>query len=198
MTDEERSQAGDALDAVGGEDRLGRDGNSKSSSGPGEPGDREALDHDTDNNHEDNNNHNNNNNQDEGAMPSASGGDGSPDPLDRIAFPKSLLKRIVKEHLEGAGGGVDARKAQISKECLEAFDEAARVFIHYVTWSANEEVRTTSRQTIGVEDVLKGLEEAEFGEFVEPLRAYARGLEEERKSKRQRGEQGPLDVGATS
>ena len=66
---------------------------------------------------------------------------------------------------------------QISKNCLEAFDEAAKLFIHYLTWSAGEELRKSKRMTVGVEDVLAGLEEAEFGEMVAPLREYISGLQ---------------------
>ena len=60
---------------------------------------------------------------------------------------------------------------------MEAFDEAAKLFIHYLTWSAGEELRKTKRQTMGVEDVLNGLEEADYGEFVDSLRKYVAELQ---------------------
>ena len=129
--------------------------------------------------------------------------DGDDDPLDRIRFPKSLLKRVIKERMKGEVSSVQVRalpgwnvrtdrrrlarsldaaldercSRQISKNCLEAFDEAAKLFIHYLTWSAGEELRKSKRMTVGVEDVLAGLEEAEFGEMVAPLREYISGLQ---------------------
>jgi predicted transcriptional regulator len=74
-------------------------------------------------------------------------------------------------------------KSQISKSCLEAFDEAARLFIHYITWSAGEELRKTKRQTMGVEDVLNGIEEADYGEFLDHLRNYASELQAGKRKK---------------
>lgn len=116
-----------------------------------------------------------------------------------ISFPKSLLKRLVKEQMDREackskdGATVDV---QVNKDSLVAFDVAAKLFIHYLTCAANDLCIEAKRQTLGVEDVFQGLEDTEFGEFVEPLREqFAAFKESKKKGKRKSEEVGvPDDV----
>ncbi len=93
-----------------------------------------------------------------------------------IDFPKSLLKRIVKEQVQklGSTSGASADSAhgdiQVNKEATLAFNEAAKIFIHYLTCAANDICMEAKRQTIGVEDVFKALSDIDFDAFVDPLR----------------------------
>ncbi|KAK2980180.1 hypothetical protein RJ640_007270 [Escallonia rubra] len=77
-------------------------------------------------------------------------------------LPKTIVRRVVKEKLSQL-----SMEGEISvlREALLALSESSRIFIHYL--SATE----SKRQTINAEDVFKALEEIEFAEFVEPLRA---------------------------
>jgi len=100
-----------------------------------------------------------------------------------IDFPRSVLKRLVKEKmkefLREESEDPDKEKriqdAQISKEALMAFNEAAKLFIYYVTSTANDICRESKRQTISAEDVFKALGEIDFEEFVKPLRDSLQG-----------------------
>lgn len=100
-----------------------------------------------------------------------------------IDFPKSVLKRLVKEKMKEflTEESQDPEKekriqdAQISKEALMAFNEAAKLFIYYVTSTANDICRESKRQTISAEDVFKALGEIDFEEFVKPLRDALQG-----------------------
>jgi DNA polymerase epsilon subunit 3 len=111
-----------------------------------------------------------------------------------ISFPKSLLKRLVKEQMDQEvckskeGAVVDV---QVNKDSLVAFDVAAKLFIHYLTCAANDLCIEAKRQTLGVEDVFQGLEDTEFGEFVEPLRAHLVAFKESKKKGKRKSE----DVG---
>eukprot|EP00889_Picochlorum_renovo_P008051 jgi/Picre1/35081/NNA_002545.t1 len=111
-----------------------------------------------------------------------------------ISFPKSLLKRLVKEQMDQEvykskeGAVVDV---QVNKDSLVAFDVAAKLFIHYLTCAANDLCIEAKRQTLGVEDVFQGLEDTEFGEFVEPLRAHFVAFKESKKKGKRKSE----DVG---
>ena len=48
-------------------------------------------------------------------------------------------------------------------------------------------LRKTKRQTMGVEDVLSGIEEAEYGEFVDHLRSYVNELQAGKNKKKKAG-----------
>ena len=97
-----------------------------------------------------------------------------------IDFPRSVLKRLVKEKmkefLREESEDPDKEKriqdAQISKEALMAFNEAAKLFIYYVTSTANDICRESKRQNISAEDVFKALGEIDFEEFVEDLSRF--------------------------
>ncbi|CAL1403922.1 unnamed protein product [Linum trigynum] len=83
-------------------------------------------------------------------------------------LPKAMVRRVVKDALSQCSPNADFN---LHKESLLAFSESARIFIHYLSATANDICKESKRQTINAEDVLKALEEIEFSEFVSPLRA---------------------------
>lgn len=90
-------------------------------------------------------------------------------------LPRSIVRRVVKDKLSRCSEDGDI---SISKDGLLAFSESARIFIHYISATANDICKESKRQIISAEDVFKALEETEFPEFVRPLKA---SLEEFRK-----------------
>lgn len=107
--------------------------------------------------------------------------------VDEIDFPKSLLKRIVKEQVQTLGGkGVPSDSGhgdiQVNKDATLAFNEAAKIFIHYLTCAANDICMESKRQTIGVEDVFKALSDIDFVAFVEPLRESLEAFKSSKKT----------------
>lgn len=89
-------------------------------------------------------------------------------------LPASFIKKLVKAKLAELGGS-DKGEVALQKEAVAAFGEAAKIFIHYLTFTANEFCHEAKRSTINAEDVLKAVEEIEFSEFLEPLRESLAG-----------------------
>lgn len=89
-------------------------------------------------------------------------------------LPKALVKRIVKAKLTTLQPQVDAddqkREVQLNKDALLAFAESSKIFIAYVTATANDICKQAKRQIISGEDVATALEELEFDSFVGPIR----------------------------
>ncbi|XP_021278451.1 DNA polymerase epsilon subunit 3 [Herrania umbratica] len=83
-------------------------------------------------------------------------------------LPKAIVRRVVKEKLSDCSPDYDIN---VHKDALLAFTESARIFIHYLSATANDICKESRRQTINAEDVFKALEEIEFSEFVKPLKA---------------------------
>uniref|UniRef100_A0ACD5XQ21 Uncharacterized protein n=1 Tax=Avena sativa TaxID=4498 RepID=A0ACD5XQ21_AVESA len=84
-------------------------------------------------------------------------------------LPKTIVRRLVKDKLAQIAGGEGA-EVIVNKDAMAAFSESARIFIHYLSATANDMCKDAKRQTINAEDVFKALDEIEFPEFVEPLR----------------------------
>ncbi|KAL6601529.1 hypothetical protein ACP70R_044749 [Stipagrostis hirtigluma subsp. patula] len=84
-------------------------------------------------------------------------------------LPKAIVRRLVKDKLAHVAGGEGA-EVIVNKDAMAAFAESARIFIHYLSATANDMCKESKRQTINADDVLKALDEMEFSEFVEPLR----------------------------
>lgn len=61
------------------------------------------------------------------------------------------------------------------QDALLACSEAAKLFIHYLAATANDACRDAKRQTVSADDVLTALDDLEFGELVEPLKAALEG-----------------------
>ncbi|KAF8675259.1 hypothetical protein HU200_047933 [Digitaria exilis] len=85
-------------------------------------------------------------------------------------LPKAIVRRLVKDKLAHIAGGGEGAEVIVNKDAMTAFAESARIFIHYLSATANDMCKESKRQTINADDVLKALEEMEFSEFVEPLR----------------------------
>uniref|UniRef100_A0A0A9DZ16 Transcription factor CBF/NF-Y/archaeal histone domain-containing protein n=1 Tax=Arundo donax TaxID=35708 RepID=A0A0A9DZ16_ARUDO len=84
-------------------------------------------------------------------------------------LPKAIVRRLVKDKLAHIAGGEGA-EVIVNRDAMAAFAESARIFIHYLSATANDMCKESKRQTINADDVLKALDEMEFSEFVEPLR----------------------------
>ncbi|KAK8970833.1 hypothetical protein KSP40_PGU015354 [Platanthera guangdongensis] len=99
-------------------------------------------------------------------------------------LPRTIVRRVVKDKLaqlssssrkiskSGEGGDVEM---MLHKDALLAFSESARIFIHYLSATANDICKESNRQTISAEDVFKAIEDMEFPEFIQPLRASLEG-----------------------
>ncbi|PWA49032.1 NF-Y protein [Artemisia annua] len=83
-------------------------------------------------------------------------------------LPKAVVRRVVKEKLSQLSQ--DGADIQVLKDSLSAFSESSRIFIHYLSATANDICKESKRQTINAEDVFKALEEIEFPEFIASLR----------------------------
>ncbi|KAF3554992.1 hypothetical protein F2Q69_00012352 [Brassica cretica] len=83
-------------------------------------------------------------------------------------LPLAIVRRVVKDKLSECSPDYDV---SIHKEALLAFSESARIFIHYLSATANDICKDSRRQTMKAEDVFKALEDMEFSEFLEPLKA---------------------------
>ncbi|KAH9659882.1 CBFD NFYB HMF domain-containing protein [Citrus sinensis] len=82
-------------------------------------------------------------------------------------LPKTIVRRVVKDKLHDCSPDTDI---SVHKDALLAFCESARIFIHYLSATANDICKESKRQTINAEDVLKAIEAIDFNEFVDPLR----------------------------
>ncbi|KAF8403306.1 hypothetical protein HHK36_011408 [Tetracentron sinense] len=83
-------------------------------------------------------------------------------------LPRTIVRRVVKEKLSQSSNEQDI---SLHKDSLLAFSESARIFIHYLSATANDICKESKRQTINADDVFKALEEIEFPEFIVPLKA---------------------------
>ncbi|XP_073040474.1 DNA polymerase II subunit B4 [Primulina eburnea] len=83
-------------------------------------------------------------------------------------LPKTIVRRLVKNKLSQLSADSEI---SVLRDSLQAFSESARIFIHYLSATANDICKESKRQIISAEDVFKALEEIEFTEFIAPLRA---------------------------
>ncbi|XAR60144.1 DNA-directed DNA polymerase [Bertholletia excelsa] len=83
-------------------------------------------------------------------------------------LPKAIVRRVVKEKLSQLSATGDV---SVFKEAILALSESTRIFIHYLSATANDICKESKRQTINADDVFKALEEIEFPEFIGPLKA---------------------------
>ncbi|OIW05873.1 hypothetical protein TanjilG_23659 [Lupinus angustifolius] len=83
-------------------------------------------------------------------------------------LPKAIVRRVVKDKLSRCSEDGDI---SIHKDALLAFSESARIFIHYLSATANDICKESKRQIINAEDVFEALKETEFSEFIPSLKA---------------------------
>ncbi|KAM4084317.1 hypothetical protein ACJW30_08G123400 [Castanea mollissima] len=86
-------------------------------------------------------------------------------------LPRTIVRRVVKDKLSHDGDDMS-----VHKDALLAFSESARIFIHYLSATANDICKESKRQTINADDVLTALQEIEFSHFLGPLKASLHGL----------------------
>lgn len=96
-------------------------------------------------------------------------------------LPKAQIKRIVKSKLAHLQTG--DKEVQINKDALLAFSESSKIFISYLTATANDICKENKRQIVSAEDVLQALDDMEFPEFVEPLRTFLAEYQQAAKDK---------------
>ncbi|KAL3828571.1 hypothetical protein ACJIZ3_017373 [Penstemon smallii] len=82
-------------------------------------------------------------------------------------LPKAIVRRVVKDKLSHLSTDFEL---SVLRDSLEGFSESARIFIHYLSATANDICKESNRQVINAEDVFKALEEIDFSDFIEPLR----------------------------
>ncbi|XP_042497193.1 DNA polymerase epsilon subunit 3-like [Macadamia integrifolia] len=83
-------------------------------------------------------------------------------------LPKAIVRRVVKDKISQSS---EEAEISVNKDALLAFSESARIFIHYLSATADDICKDSKRQTINADDVLKAIEEIEFPEFIGPLKA---------------------------
>eukprot|EP00877_Chromochloris_zofingiensis_P004921 jgi/Chrzof1/1442/Cz10g08040.t1 len=103
-------------------------------------------------------------------------------------LPKTLVKRLVKNKLAGLVDSSDGakREVQINKDALLAFSESAKVFINYLTTTANDICHEHKRQTISADDVLQALDDLDFVEMVPQLKDALEAFRKTTKDKNQK------------
>jgi len=95
---------------------------------------------------------------------------------EEFELPRAVIQRLVKESLPSGIG--------ISKDAKVAFGVAARIFVSFATATANELRMEANRKTLTASDVLEGLKEMDFEEFVAPLTANLDGFKAEQSRKK--------------
>eukprot|EP00850_Spirogloea_muscicola_P016859 SM000140S00608 [mRNA] locus=s140:151582:159394:- [translate_table: standard] len=88
----------------------------------------------------------------------------------------------------GGGGAADdgrRREVQVTRDGLLAFCEGAKIFIHYLSATANDICREHKRQTISADDVFKAITELDFPEFLDPLRETLENFRKENLSRKE-------------
>ncbi|KAI4386123.1 hypothetical protein MLD38_004083 [Melastoma candidum] len=100
-------------------------------------------------------------------------------------LPKAIVRRMVKEKLSDLSGDVDI---SLHKDALLAFSESARIFIHYLSATANDICKESRRQIVNADDVLAAIKDIEFPEFIEPLQASLDELRKKNAGKAKKGE----------
>lgn len=107
-------------------------------------------------------------------------------------LPRAHVKRLVKTKLSTLDN-VDAKgqsfEPNIQKEALSAYGECAKIFIHYITATANDISRDHKRSTISAEDVMSAIEECDFGELAGEVRATLQSFQTAKRAKKSSAEQ---------
>ncbi|MED6123116.1 DNA polymerase II subunit B4 [Stylosanthes scabra] len=96
-------------------------------------------------------------------------------------LPRTIVRRVVKDKLSRCSEDGDI---SVNKDALVAFSESARIFIHYISATANDICKESKRQIISAEDIFKALEETEFSEFIRPLKASLEDFRKKNAGKR--------------
>ncbi|KAL5205552.1 hypothetical protein ABZP36_033761 [Zizania latifolia] len=120
--------------------------------------------------------------QAEGAKPAAAAAAAAMTEAEVDELPKAIVRRLVKDKLaQVATGGAEVI---VNRDAMATFAESARIFIHYLSATANDMCKESKRQTINADDVLKALDEMEFSEFVVPLRTSLQDFRDKNAARR--------------
>lgn len=92
-----------------------------------------------------------------------------------VNLPLGSVKRIVKAKLAELAAADGQKDYQLNKDALLAFTESAKVFISFISCTANDICKEHKRQTISVDDVFQALDDMDFPEFLSPLREALQG-----------------------
>ncbi|XP_071495908.1 DNA polymerase epsilon subunit 3-like [Diadema antillarum] len=98
-----------------------------------------------------------------------------------LNLPLSVITRIMKDAIPDG--------ISVSKEARNAVSKAASVFVLYATSCANTHAIKGKRKTLNATDVFSALEDMEFEEFIEPLKANLEAFRASQKGKKEASEQ---------
>lgn len=102
-------------------------------------------------------------------------------------LPRANIKRLVKTKLSTLDN-IDSKgvtfEPTVQKDALHAYGECAKIFIHYLTATANEVCRDHKRSTISAEDVLAAIEECDFEELKDEVRATLHQFQTNKRAKK--------------
>lgn len=98
-----------------------------------------------------------------------------------LNLPLSVITRIMKDAIPDG--------VSVSKEARNAVSKAASVFVLYATSCANTHALKSKRKTLNATDVFNALDDMEFNEFIEPLRANLEAFRASQKNKKEASEQ---------
>ncbi|XP_041481446.1 DNA polymerase epsilon subunit 3-like [Lytechinus variegatus] len=98
-----------------------------------------------------------------------------------LNLPLSVITRIMKDAIPDG--------ISVSKEARNAVSKAASVFVLYATSCANTHALKGKRKTLNATDVFAALDDMEFSEFIEPLRANLEVFRASLKNKKEASEQ---------
>ncbi|KAF3514299.1 hypothetical protein F2Q69_00002449 [Brassica cretica] len=102
-------------------------------------------------------------------------------------LPLAIVRRVVKNKLSECSPEYDV---SIHKEAILAFSEGARIFIPYLSATANDNCKDSRRQTMKAEDVFKAIEDMGFEDFSEPLKASLEDFKKKNAGKKAGGGEG--------
>ncbi|KLU84126.1 hypothetical protein MAPG_03171 [Magnaporthiopsis poae ATCC 64411] len=97
-------------------------------------------------------------------------------PVEDLSLPKSIITRLAK--------GVLPSNTQIQANAILAMTKSATVFINHLANASNEITLAQNKKTIMPQDVLKALDEIEFGFMKEQLEAEFEKFNQTQASKR--------------
>lgn len=82
--------------------------------------------------------------------------------LEDLNLPQASVQKIIKEALPD--------NVNIGKDVRAALSRAASMFILYITAQGTQIAQKSNRKTLTAQDMFEALEEADFDEFIEPLK----------------------------
>jgi DNA polymerase epsilon subunit 3 len=91
-----------------------------------------------------------------------------------VDLPKGAIKRVVKNKLASMVKE-NEKEVNLQKDALLAFTESAKVFISFLTCTANDICKEKKRNTISGDDVFAALEVLDLEDLIPPLKEALTG-----------------------